>query len=358
MLASRDPNPLQDVQPELPPASTEALTVPDPAPLPAVEASAEAEAGGLAARAGKVLLRRLNWVMPVLIALTGAVLPMLEGPAFTVAMLLVIAFAVAMYLYAIATSHDTEEGLEAARLSREEAPAPAPVPASPYDLLRGRREADPDAPSGNAFLLLMATLPGLAIPSIIIGWLGLEYATLAIFLFVAWTCAVLWEGNGGVVEAPTAFLVLPGPGDADPDLPGLGEREAAVRGFVERVGRLTFWDWGRVLHWERWSVAKRKSRRRPKALERALDAARRAGRDPGAVAALVRARFAPVIGRHDFDDRWPSHIYAAAVGLLARDLIADEDLRVLYAGFEHVIPLRELDELPPAPKPLPAGAVS
>jgi len=352
MLASHDPDPTRHVQPEPPPAATEALTVPGPAPLAAIGEAAEAD--GVARRAGNALVRSLDVTMPVIIVLASIGLPMLEEPAFTVAILLIVAAVVVFLLKMTATARETEEWLEAARLSREEAAGPAPRPASPYDALRGRWKSEESEPARTH--LLLAAMPLVVISAAICAWLGVEYAALGIFLFVGSTCAVLWEANGGVVEAPTLFLVLPGPEGGETDLAGLGVREAAVRGFLERVGTLTFWDWERVLHWERWSAAKRKSRRRRQALERALEASRRAGLDPGAVAALVRARFSPVIGGDSVSDQWPSHAYAAAVGLLARGLIADEDLRALYAGFERVIPLRELDELPPAPKPLAPGA--
>jgi len=125
----------------------------------------------------------------------------------------------------------------------------------------------------------------------------------------------------------------------------LGPNEAEILRFAGRLRGLDAEAWARVLHpprtVRRGALEDARHALAHRWAERAL---RRTGRDgdaSAALATLLRAEFREVHATADMHA--PSHAHAAALALLARDAIPSWVFRWLYAPFEPVIPVREIE---------------
>jgi len=143
-------------------------------------------------------------------------------------------------------------------------------------------------------------------------------------------------------RAPAVFFPFTGAAPAElPPVEALGPDAISIIALIERSAALDARGWNEVLRPIRKGYQGLKLEAAQRAVARA-EAALGVEREPAkaALAAHVRSAFAAESATADM--LAPSFVYAAGLGLLARDALSGDELRALYEPMEPVIPLSSL----------------
>lgn len=149
-----------------------------------------------------------------------------------------------------------------------------------------------------------------------------------------------------IARQPPVFLPFAGAAPRSlPPAEALGPCAATLTALIERAAALREKQWRDVLHPVRrgmgWSDA-RAARRALEHAQAALGEGEDAQHARAALAAHIYAAFAADGVTPDMNA--PSFVYAAGLGLMARDSLSPDERDALYGPFECVIPLRSLPD--------------
>lgn len=172
-----------------------------------------------------------------------------------------------------------------------------------------------------------------------------ELAKLLIFIPLFLVIGVLMAfAKLRVQREPPVFLPFTGAAPAElPPVDALGLHAATVTALVERAAALREEQWNDVLRPVKRLAARSGTKAARRALEHAeaeLSATAAGERARDALVAHVRAAFAAEGATPEMIA--PSFVYAAGIGLMARDTLSADELRALYLPFEPVIPRASL----------------